>query len=188
MKLRKGWGIGRLSAQSGCALVVAVVVAMITAVVTAMVAAAISGKLVFIVRVMAGVAGVALPIARLVAVEVVELLFAAARKRSAVTMMGIEAVVDMAVKAVRAVEPAASSNKHPVHKPIGPVVAVGCAVIWSVVEVPIGADGLDSEGDGDLGWRYARTTEQGSCERCEGKGFDFEHNLSLICFELQGGR
>jgi hypothetical protein len=168
--------------------VVAVVSAVISTVVTAMIAAAISGELVFTVRVMAGVACVASPIARLVAVEVVELLFAAARQRSAVTVMGIKPVVDMAVKAVRAVEPAASSNKHPVHKPIGPVVAVGCAVIWSVVEVPIGADRLHSEGDGDLGWRYPHTAEQGSCERGEGKGFDFEHNLSLIRFELQGGR
>jgi len=137
--------------------VVAVVTTVVTAVVTTMIAAAISGELVLIVRVMTGVACVASPIARLVAMEVVELLFAAPRQRSSVPMVGIVAVVDMAVEFVGTVEPAASANEHPAIKPIGTVVAVRCAVVWRVVEVPIGAHGLHSNTERDLGWRHART-------------------------------
>jgi hypothetical protein len=122
-------------------------------VIAAVAAAVISGESVFIARVVVTVAGVASPIARLVAVEVVELLCATLRQRSPVTVMRIVAVVDVTVKVFGAVEPAASADEHSVDEPIGPVVAVGCAVIWSVVEVPIGAHRLHSNADGDLGWR-----------------------------------
>jgi hypothetical protein len=54
---------------------------------------------------MAGVADVALPIARFVAVEVVERRFTARWQRPVVAVMRVEAVVYMPVKAVVAVEP-----------------------------------------------------------------------------------
>jgi hypothetical protein len=113
----------------------------------------ISGQGVFAACIMARVACVTLPIPRLVGVEVVELLLAASWHRSNVTVMRIVAVVDMAVEAVRAVKPGAGANEQAAGKPIGPIVAVGSAVIGSVVEVPIGAHGRHSNVDGDLGWR-----------------------------------
>jgi hypothetical protein len=158
------------------------VVAAVVITVTLFAAAVISGEGVFIAGVMIAGACVASPIASLVAVEVVEGLFAAPRKRSSVAVVGIKAVVDMAVKVARAAEPMTSADKHPVHKPIGPVVAVGCAVVWSVVEVSVGADRLRSEGDGDLGWHYARRAKQGGCENCESEGVNFGHDLSLVGF------
>ena len=75
---------------------------------------------------------VAFPISRLVAVEVVVGLLSARRHRSSVAMMRVKPIIHMAGEVVRAVEPGASSNKHAASKPIGPVVAVWRAVVWSV--------------------------------------------------------
>jgi serine phosphatase RsbU (regulator of sigma subunit) len=72
-------------------------------------AAPISGKGVFAACIMAGVAYMALSIPRLVPVEVVERLRTALRQRSMVTLARVVAVVDVAVKAVRAVKPGACS-------------------------------------------------------------------------------
>jgi hypothetical protein len=108
-----------------------------------------------IAGVMAGVAYVALTIPRLVTLEVVEGLCPPPGQRSMITVMRIIAVVDVAIKAVRAVEPGPSSKKDPAHKPIWAVVAVGRTVIWSVVEVPVGAHRRHSNVDGNLRRRQA---------------------------------
>ena len=107
--------------------------------------APISGEGAFSLRFMASLAYVASPISRLVSLEVVEALRPALRHWSSVTVMRIEAVVDMAEKAARAVKPGASSKKHPAHKPIGPIVAVRRAVIWGIVEVPVRTHGSRSD-------------------------------------------
>jgi hypothetical protein len=119
----------------------------------------ISGECVFSLRVMASVAYVASPIPRLVSLEVIEALRSALRQRSIVTVMRIKAVVDMAEKAVRAVKPGASSDKHPANKPIGPIIAVRSTVIWSIVEVPVRAQGSrpDVHADSNLGSRHRCT-------------------------------
>jgi hypothetical protein len=113
----------------------------------------ISGEGVFSLPFMGSVAYVASPIPRLVCLEVVEALRPAIWQRSSVTVMRIKAVVDMAEKAVRAMEPGTSSKKHPTNKPIGPVVAIRGTVIGGVVEVPVRAYGSRSDvyADGDLG-------------------------------------
>jgi hypothetical protein len=118
----------------------------------------ITGEGVFTRRFMAGIAYVASAIPRLVSLEVVEALRPAPRQRSRVTMMGIKAVVDMAVKAVRAVKPGASSKKHPANKPIGPIVAVWSTVVWFIVEIPVRAywSHADVYADGNLGSRHRR--------------------------------
>jgi hypothetical protein len=118
---------------------------------------------VFIARIMVGVAYMALSIPRLVPVEVVERLRTALRQRSMVTLARVVAVVDVAVKAVWAVKPGASSKKHPANKPIGPIVAIGSAVIWLIVEVPIGARRRHSDADANLRWPQRYTAQQGNC-------------------------
>jgi hypothetical protein len=119
----------------------------------------ISGEGVFSLRFMASLAYVASPIPRLVSLEVVEALRPAPRQRSNVTVMRIIAVVDMAVKAARAVKPGASSKKHTANKPIGPIVAVRSTVIWGIVEVPVRTHGSRSDvyADGNLGSRHRCT-------------------------------
>jgi hypothetical protein len=105
----------------------------------------ISGESVFGAPFMATVAYMALSIPRFVCVEVVEPLLAMSRQGSSVTVMRIVAVVYMAVKAVRSVEPGTCSEKHAANKPIRPIVAVGSTVIGRIVEISIRADG---------GWSY----------------------------------
>jgi hypothetical protein len=118
-------------------------------------ASAIAGKCVFTAAIVSGIAYVALPIPRLVGVEMVEPLFPALRQWAVVSVVRIKAVVDVAIEAARSMKPGAGSDKYPAKKPVGPVVAVGSAVVRCVIEVPIRAyrrhTNIDT--DGDLGWR-----------------------------------
>jgi hypothetical protein len=100
----------------------------------------------------AGVAYVAFPVSCLVTLEVVERLRAARRQWPAIAVMRVKAIVHVAVKAVVAVEPWTSSNEDAADKPVGPIVAVGRAVIGGIVEVPIGATGFNANTDGDFPW------------------------------------
>jgi hypothetical protein len=108
---------------------------------TRMTTTPISGQRVLSPRFMSSLAYVPSSISRLISLEVVEALRSAPRQRSNVTVMGIKAVVDMSEKAVRAVKPGASSKKHPTHKPIRPVVAIGSTIIRSIVEVSVRTHG-----------------------------------------------
>ncbi|MGA7341477.1 MAG: hypothetical protein WBX18_12815 [Terracidiphilus sp.] len=74
-------------------------------------AAAIAGQSVLAASIMAGGAYVALPVAGLVGMEVVERPSPALRHRSTVAVVRIVAVIDVAPEAVRAVEPGAGSDK-----------------------------------------------------------------------------
>jgi hypothetical protein len=132
--------------------------------VVAATAAAEAGESVFTAAIMRSGAHIASPIPRFVRVEVVKPLFPATRHWSGVTMMRVKAVVHVAIEPVRAVEPGASPEKHPADKPVGSVVAVRCAVIGSVIEVPVGAHGRHPDFDGNLGWTQGRTAEQ-----CDGE-------------------
>jgi hypothetical protein len=120
-------------------------------------ATAISGEGVLGLTFMAGVAYVTAAIARLVGLEVVEALRAALRQRPTVTVMRIIAIIDVSVKAARAVKPGTGSKEHAAYKPIGPVVAVRSTVIGGIVEVSVRTRGSGSDvyanGDLSLGWR-----------------------------------
>ena len=115
----------------------------------AMVKATSTGEGVFASTFVAGVAYVALPIPRLVGVEVVKALLPAPRQRPIVAVPRVKAVVDVAPKATMAVKPGTSSKKYSARKPVGPVVAVGSTVIGRIVEVPVGAHWLHSNADTD---------------------------------------
>ena len=95
----------------------------------------------FAASVMAGIADVAVPVLRLVSVEMVERLFPAGRIGSVVAVTRIVAVVDMPIKSVRAVEPGAGPDEHPTSKPIRPVVPIRSTVIRRVIVISIGTDG-----------------------------------------------
>jgi hypothetical protein len=104
----------------------------------------------FTTCIVAGVAYVALPIPGLVAVKVVELGLPAPRHRSNVAVMRVKAVVNVTVKAARAVKPGTSSKEDPADKPIGPIVAIGSTVIGLIVKVPIWAHGSRTDFDSNL--------------------------------------
>jgi hypothetical protein len=147
---------------------------------------AISGQRVFPTPFMTCVAYVASPISRLVCPKVIEALRPMLRQRSGVTVVRIKAVVNMAVKAARAVKPGASSKEHPANKPVGPIVAIRSTVIRLIVEIPVRAHGgrANVYANRNLAVRHRCTAQKDNCENCESKHVDFEHIFSLIHSEL----
>ena len=112
--------------------------------------AACESRSVFVACVMTGVSYMALAVPRLIPVEVVERLFAAFRHRSCITMMRIVTVIDVTIEATATVKPRASSNENPAREPVRAVIAIRCARVWIVVEVPVWAHRRNSDVDGDL--------------------------------------
>jgi hypothetical protein len=150
-------------------------------------AATISGERVFGASVMGRVAYIASSISRLVGLEMIEALCPAFRHRSRITVMWIKAVVDVAVKAVRAVEPRAGSEKHPADKPIWPVISVRSAIVRGVVEIPVRTHGSHSDvySDGNLGLCRRYTAQKASYKNCESKRTDFDHGFSPFdCYRV----
>jgi hypothetical protein len=86
-----------------------------------------------------GIPYMAMTIPRLVSVEMVEPLSSAFRQGSTISVVRIKAVVDVAVEAAPPVKPRTGPDKYAAIKPVGPVVAVGSAIVRWVIEVPIGA-------------------------------------------------
>jgi hypothetical protein len=104
----------------------------------------------FMARIVASVAYVTLSVARLIAVEMVEPLLAASRQRSVVSVMGIETVVDVPMKAVVAVKPGARSNEDSAYKPVWSIVPIGRAVVGRIVKITVRAYRSYSDVNGDL--------------------------------------
>jgi hypothetical protein len=87
----------------------------------------------------AAAARVASPITHLVSMEVIEGLVSMLRNWTAVSVVWIEAVVHVAVKACGAMEPGAGSDEDTAGEPLGSVVPVGSAAVRRIVEIPIRA-------------------------------------------------
>ena len=90
---------------------------------------------------MTGIPYVALPVACLIAVKVVERLLASLRQRPTIAIVRVKAVVHVSIETVVAVEPWTSSNEKAAIEPVGPIVPIRGAVVRSVVIVPIRASG-----------------------------------------------
>lgn len=118
---------------------------------TAAAASSRESTAVFPASVMAGVAGVASSIAGFVGVEMGEGPIATLGDGSSITVVRIPAVIDVAVEPTRTVEPGSGSNEKTAREPVGAIVAVWCAVVGSVIEVSVRADGRRSDIDGNLG-------------------------------------
>jgi hypothetical protein len=131
--------------------------------------------------VVAGVAGVSLSISRFVAVEVVEGALAASGKRPMVSVAGIKAVIDMAVKATMPVEPRTSSDEETAYEPVRPVIAVGGAVIRGIVKVPVRANGryADVDAYAHLGMDAGDGGDKDNRKGCKRKNFPAGHKPSL---------
>lgn len=123
-----------------------------------------AGEGMFPACIMVSMAYVAMPIPRLISLEVIERPGPALGQRTVVAIVRVEAVVDMAVKAGMAVEPWAGSKEDSANKPVGPVVAIGSAVVRGIVEVSVGAHGFHSDTDGNLGRSYRGTAEKRNCK------------------------
>jgi hypothetical protein len=100
--------------------------------------------------------------------------------------MGVKTIVDMAVEAMGAMKPGASTEEDSTDKPVRPVVAVRRTVIRWIVEVAIRADGSRSNiySDSNLSVRHWCATQERNCENCEYNRGEFEHNFSSIELEF----
>jgi hypothetical protein len=94
-------------------------------------------------------APVAAPVTHLVPVEVVEGSVSMLREWAAVAVLGVEAVVHVAVEVVGAMEPRAGSGKETAAEPLRPIVSVWGAVLRRIVEVAIRASRRYPDIDGD---------------------------------------
>jgi hypothetical protein len=124
----------------------------------AMVASLYSGH-VFAAGIMSSVAYMALAVTRFVSLEVVEWPRTMIGQRSGVAMVWIETVVDVAVEAMGAVKPGPGSDKQSASEPVRPIVAVWCAVIRCVIEVPVWAHRCDSNVNRYLSRRDRSSTQ-----------------------------
>jgi hypothetical protein len=138
----------------------------------------ISGAVLF-VRVVAGIrSDVASPIPSFVRVEVVERLLSALGHRSFVTVARIVAVIDVTGEASGSMEPWARPDEYPTHEKIRSIVAVGGTGIRSIVKVPVRANRLHSNANGNLTRRSRHTGHQRNRESKESKRLPSEHNSS----------
>ena len=99
--------------------------------------APLRSRAVFTGSVMASIPDVTLPVSRLVRMEVIERPFATLWQRSIVTATRIIAIVNVAVKAVTAVKPGASSDKKSAIEPNRSIVAIRRTAVGGVVVITV---------------------------------------------------
>jgi hypothetical protein len=106
------------------------------------------------------------PVSRLIRLEMRKRMRSASRQRSSIPVVRVIAIIHMAVKAARSVEPGPGSDKNAANEPIGPVIAVGRAVIRCVVEVSIWTNGRRSKvyTDANLSWGVGAHCADEACE------------------------
>jgi hypothetical protein len=135
---------------------------------------------VFAACIVAGISHMTLTISCFIPVEVGKCVLTAIWQRTRVTMMRVEAVIDVTVKAVMAMEPGTSSDKDSADEPIRPVVAIGGAAIGLVVEVAVRANGRRPDADGDLSPRCGDTAHECNREGGISKRLPWGHSSSSI--------
>ena len=131
---------------------------------------------VFATSVMASVANMASSIPRFIRLKVVEWLHPAFRHRPFIAVTRIVAVINVAIEAMRTVEPWAGSNENPANEPVRPIVAVGSTAIRGIIEVPVWAHRRDTNVNRHLSWCYRHTTHQGNRERRESERLPIGHH------------
>jgi hypothetical protein len=86
--------------------------------------------------------------------------------RAVVSVVGMEMIIDVAVKTLRAVKPGAYANKNASGEPLGAVVAVGSAVVGRDIVVTIRTVGRGPNFDGDLSLGFGRAYAETECSYC----------------------
>jgi hypothetical protein len=126
--------------------------------------ATLKSSAVFTARTVACLSYVALPIPRLVRMEVAERRLSSLRHRSNITVARIIAVINVAVEAMRTMEPWASAEEYPANKPIWTIVAIRSTGIRRIVKVPIRTHRRRSNINGDLSLGHGHTAHQCNSE------------------------
>jgi hypothetical protein len=113
--------------------------------------------------------GVAVAVAHFVAFEVFDVVdgpdgvLAASGMRAGVSVVGMEMIIDVAVKTLWTVEPGANADEDAAAKPLRAVVTIGSAVVgWDVV-VAVGTYRCRSDFDGYLSLASGRGDGEADC-------------------------
>jgi len=123
-------------------------------------------------------------IPHLVSVKVIEGLVSTFRMWASITVMRIEAVINVAVKVMRTVKPGAGSGEHAAREPLGSIVAVRGAVVRGKVVITIRANWFWSDIDGDL-CAGAPNAQQGGNQCGKGKRFPKAHVILVVLKKKQ---
>lgn len=123
-------------------------------------------------KILAFTNGVAAAIAHFVAFEVGNFIQPSSRlgfvttgwMRSVIAVLRMEAVIDMAVEALRAMKPWACADENPAGKPLGTIIAIGCAIVGCDVIVAVRTFGGDSDVDGYLSLRFRSGYSKAECD------------------------
>jgi hypothetical protein len=100
--------------------------------------------------------GVAMAVADFIAFEVFDVVdrpdgvLATGGNGAVVSVVGMEMIIDVAVKTLRTVEPGADADEDAAGEPLRAVVAVGSAAVGCDVVIAVGTDWCRSDFDGYL--------------------------------------
>jgi len=109
--------------------------------------------------IMTGIAHMALPIPRLIRMEVVERRFPVIWQRPMISIARIVAVIHVTVEAVRPMKPRSGAKEDAANKPIRPIVPIGRAVIRGIVKIAVRTIRSNTDINGNLGWRFRAADE-----------------------------
>ena len=116
-------------------------------------------------------ANMAVPIPRLIGLEVIEWMRPAIGQRSVISVARIKTVVNVSVKSVRPVEPGTCPDENSAYEPVGPIVTIWSTIIGSIVKVPVRAHRRDADVDGNLCRRNWSPADHGGRKNRESKRF-----------------
>src|SRR5258708_29766238 len=88
-------------------------------------------------------------VAHLVSMKAIEGSGPALRKWTAITVMRIKTIIHVTEEAMWTMEPWADPDEYASAEPLGPVIPIWSAAIWSVIEVAVWANRLDADVNGD---------------------------------------
>jgi hypothetical protein len=131
--------------------------------------------------------GVAVAIAYFIAFEVFDVVdrlggvLATGGTWAAVSVVGMEMIIDVAVKTLGAVKPGAYADEDASGEPLGAVVAVGSAVVGRDVVVAVGTDGCGPDFDSDLGLGLGSANGETECSySCQQQQHEFVHFVMVL--------
>ena len=139
----------------------------------------------FAAAIMAGIAHMPIPVLRFVCVEIVVRLLPVCGIGSVVSVTRIVVVVDVTIKSVRTVKPGAGPDEYSPHEPIRAIVAIGCAVIGSVIVIAIRTHRCHADVDGYLRGRTRKAAHCGCSESRKCKCFQMTHLFLLFTTSLE---
>jgi hypothetical protein len=136
-------------------------------------------SLLLLLPVAASSANVAPPIAHLVSVEMIKRLVSTVRMWTSVTVMRIEAVIDVSLEVMWAVKPRAGSDEYTAVKPLRAVVSIWRAIVRREIVVAVRATRFWSDIDRDLRVCRARNAQQNDTQCRKRNKFQKSHKFLL---------